>query len=99
MKDEKYMVVKRQDVSSSTATATFRKIDILDDAVVIRTGDVFAGPALHSYAANIQVAVNILAQHRPDVDLAGMRAAADYFHERAVEADERAAAEDVKTLD
>lgn len=101
-KDEKYVVVKKENVVGRGTTQTpFMLLagDVLEDAVVIRTGDVFAGPALHAYASNIQVAVSILAEHRPDVDLAGMRAAADYFHERAEEADELAASRSVKTPD
>lgn len=57
----------------------------LDDAVVIRTQDPFAGPALHGYAAGIALFVRLGA---PDEDAQRLQSIADYFHERAVEADE-----------
>lgn len=67
----------------------------LHDAVVIRTGDVFAGPALHGYAASIGVTISVLKDviwpgRSPQAE--SLQPIADYLSERAVEADEIAAA-------
>jgi hypothetical protein len=57
----------------------------LADAVVIRRQDLFAGPALHSYASSISIASKL----NSDPDLTkGLRNVADYFHDQAVLADE-----------
>lgn len=53
----------------------------LADAVVIRRQDLFAGPALHSYAASIGIASRV--GNLPD-----LIPVADYFHEQALLADE-----------
>jgi hypothetical protein len=74
----------------------------LPDAVVIRRQDLFAGPALHSYAAAISIAVKlsrdngIAKQGNRTVDevlddaasIRHMQGVADYFHEQALLADE-----------
>lgn len=62
----------------------------LDDAVVLRLGDVFAGPALAAYSAGIAVAENVvrLAVDHPEGlnrAVAGLTRVADYFEERAAE--------------
>lgn len=68
----------------------------VEDAVVIRRQDIFAGPALHAYAACIGLTVNLFG----DADLAHrMERIADYFHEQAVLADEVAASGDAKFPD
>lgn len=93
-KDEKYIVFSRAEfagwltcLQNGDDIADIDHPAVLDDAVVIRTQDVFAGPALHAYASNIwNVAQAYRAcglQHLPDQLLS----VADYFHERAVEAD------------
>jgi hypothetical protein len=56
----------------------------LNDAVVIRTGDLFAGPALHSYAHNIALVASQTDTWKTKVQL---QAIADYFADRAREAD------------
>ena len=65
----------------------------LDDAVVIRTGDVFAAPALDAYAANIATAITVIRSvpFNSDLDKAaeGLQKIADYFHEAALEARDR----------
>lgn len=53
----------------------------LDDAVVIRRQDLFAGPALHSYASSIAIASRLSDDSR-------LQPIADYFHRQAVLADE-----------
>lgn len=57
----------------------------LEDAVVIRRQDYFAGPALHSYAHGISLAVKLAAPGKRALELQSI---ADYFHEQAVLADE-----------
>jgi hypothetical protein len=57
----------------------------LEDAVVIRTKDPFAGPALHSYAAGINLYVNL--SHVDGQAARNLREVGHYFHERAMEAD------------
>lgn len=90
MIDEKYVVFKREEfqrwyqtVDSAGGTVPMA----LDDATVIRGQDLFAGPALHAYAASIAIAVKILANTDPDL-AKSLRDVADYFSERAAEADE-----------
>lgn len=56
----------------------------LDDAVVIRTRDIFAGPCLHTYAAMLDWGGKIAF----DGDMAAdFRKIGDYFADRAMEAD------------
>lgn len=52
----------------------------LDDAVVIRRQDLFAGPALHSYASSIAIASKLSDERK-------LQPIADYFHRQAVLAD------------
>lgn len=56
------------------------------DAVVIRTRDTFAGPALYTYAASISLAANLLEDKDAEV-AKRLRNIADYFSERASEAE------------
>jgi hypothetical protein len=58
----------------------------IKDAVVIRKQDVFAGPALHGYAASISVSARVLMSKVPDV-ATQLQDIADYFHREAVDAD------------
>lgn len=57
----------------------------VNDAVVIRRQDVFAGPALHTYAHSIALAASQFADGEQRKKLQDI---ADYFHEQAVLADE-----------
>lgn len=57
----------------------------LMDAVVIRRQDLFASPALHSYANSIAVAV---ATSTDEITAKRLQKVADYFHEQAVAAGE-----------
>jgi hypothetical protein len=61
VRDDKYIVFKRDEFNDwalGLITVAPRPAS-LDDAVVIRTQDVFAGPALHTYAAGINIAIRI----------------------------------------
>lgn len=82
----------------------FAEQNCLTDAVVIRTQDVFAGPALHAYYSAISLVIKGMVEtygtpnesSNAATILKGLRSAADYLHERAVEADEHAQAGDAK---
>lgn len=86
MKDEKYVVFKKEDFDkwqmeqAEPLESTPRP---LDDAVVIRTKDLFAPPALDTYANSILVALSLMLPNDPR--RVSLQAIADYFHARAVE--------------
>lgn len=102
--DEKYVVFKREEFEMCMAALALEvagevvhdiKRRSLPDAVVIRTRDVFAGPALHGYAAGIHLGISVAAHLSSSVrDGRGrsLMSTADYFSERAAEADAFAAA-------
>lgn len=104
MKDDKYAVFKIgdwleewkqwQDPGDALHPLTDLQRKRLDDAVVIRTQDVFAGPALHAYAANISTAISVIRGAEDSGELAKvadrLQAIADHFHEAALEADDKA---------
>lgn len=86
--DDKYVVFKRPDFnrwwSQGSVGGTEHRVpapSALDDAVVIRRQDLFAGPALAAYAACIAMVA------RANND-AGLQAVADYFHQQSVAAGE-----------
>lgn len=85
MQDDKYVVFKK-DVWEGTMECDLPDLQPLDDAVVIRTQDLFAGPALWVYAHVLGLAAKT--QSDPEV---GKRLGeiADYFSLRATEAGER----------
>jgi hypothetical protein len=87
IRDEKYIVFKRDDWNQSRSAGGAPAQEVTD-AVVIRTQDIFAGPALHGYAAAISIATKILTEDGWPETAGRLQAIADYFHERAVEADE-----------
>jgi hypothetical protein len=60
----------------------------IEDAVVIRTQDAFAGPALHAYAASIGIAAKVLLDTGNREQAFRLQDIADYFNARAEEADE-----------
>lgn len=100
--DDKFIVFKRDQMEnwlgwlkdmmtngpSSLDEPYLQMPDELTDAVVIRTQEVFAGPALHSYAADVAVAIHMIRHAAPWLDVTGLQSIADYFSSRAVEADE-----------
>lgn len=91
--DHKYVVFRRADYKESTVQGQNGNLigdpEPLADAVVIRTQDAFSGPALHIYALNITNALKMVSPYTSDDIKANLRRIADYFHSRAVEADER----------
>lgn len=95
--DEKYVVFKRSDwdrfvknVEHEIPTDDVPGISPLTDAVVLRTKDQFAGPALHAYCGAVLSAAEMVPRGElQDSARASLVSIADYFHERANEADEK----------
>lgn len=89
VQDNKYITFKQEDFDRMMADANvgpagaklLGQTYAVPDATVIRGKDLLAGPALHCYAAMAA----LIARVSGSSDDA---ARADYFHERAVEADE-----------
>ena len=107
-RDEKYVVFKREELEAMIGEdldadmngfAGWVDDHVLNDAVVIRTGDVLAGPALHMYAASAALQQRAGGWVVDGPICKQYQRVADYFHGRAVEADERFAAGDVKVPD
>ena len=100
LKDDKFLVLKRSEVQQLLLELGLQSIGdpnhpldwatdaiesyALNDAVVIRTGDVFAGPALHSYAHTIAL---VASQTNDGKTRHQLQRIADYFADRAREAD------------
>ena len=88
--DIKYVVIKMEDWEAeflgdlSQEEVEAVESFIVRDATVIRGQDVFAGPALHTYANMIGLAVSLVSDPETQERLQRI---ADLFHERAVEAD------------
>lgn len=96
MQDHKYVTMKEADWEnmlslvrsahgSKTARACLERV--VEGAVVIRTQDVFAGPALHSYAANIGLVAKIMRKAGMTEQARSLQSTADYFHDAALAAD------------
>lgn len=89
VKDEKYIVFKRSDwdkfITNLTAGYSVVTPDRVDDAVVIRTRDIYAGPALHAYAHAAMTTMEFLTPEHPERE--GIGKVVDYFIDRANEAD------------
>lgn len=90
----KYITFKRTSLHSALPEYhnTFAMLEV-PDAVVILRRDVFAGPALHSYAACIAIVAKVLRS----TDMMSKKAEelqkiADYFEDQAMMADEDNAA-------
>lgn len=112
IRDDKYVVLKRSELEQMLLELGLQAIDdpnhpldwakdalesyALNDAVVVRTGDVFAGPALHSYAHTIAIVANMAPEARVRHQLQRI---ADYFSDRAREADVQAYEETAKLPD
>lgn len=84
MKDEKYIVFKRDNWEKWQDSPEY--LDPVEDAVVIRKQDTFAGPALHTYANMIGIAAK-MARQLGGNHSKNLQDIADYFHEQALEAD------------
>ena len=87
--DDKYLVFKRDEFIERHGTS--KVVEALDDAVVIRTRDIFAPGVLHTYSAAVQTAIEVI--QGTDAQLSSLwitdlEKVRDYFHDRAVEADE-----------
>ena len=111
-RDTKYVVLKRselevlllelgcQSIGDEHAASEWARDCLesyaLTDAVVIRTKDAFAGPALHSYAHNIALVASLtdnpMTKHQ-------LQQIADYFADRAREADVQAYEDTTKLPD
>lgn len=97
MDDDKYVVFKREDwnryveeidgADAQWIVKQFINSRVLKDAVVIRTRDSFASAALHTYANSIAISANAMHNVLPEVS-SRLQKIADYFHSRAVEADD-----------
>ena len=85
---EKYVVFNRADFIRITGyTGDFPPP--LPDAVVIRLQDIFAAPALFTYANSIQTVIELLDQWGTDISLPTydhLTEIRDYFFERATTA-------------
>jgi len=91
--DDKYIVFKKEEFDAwfdwltENITDTFVAPDELEDAVVIRTQDLFAGPALHAYASSIAVVIEVLRQFGHVEQADSLVDVSDYLFQRAEEAD------------
>lgn len=87
MGDEKYVVFKRETwedyLEDVAITPSF---DPIEDAVVIRTHDVFAPAGLHAYAHLVHFCIE-LANFPAEIE-GPLKATRDYFLERASEAED-----------
>lgn len=85
MSEGKYVVFKKKDYDdwfkSYLNNNIPGKLQPIDDAVVIRRQDIFAPPALDTYANSIRVALSISPPGKINTNLADT---ADYFHQQAV---------------
>jgi hypothetical protein len=105
MKDDKYILFKRTEFDAfvDTHEEVFQAAEpwvfpnALDDAVVIRTGDIYASTVLWGYIHAAQTAIELLrsvvaSSGENDFHLAGIiqrqEEIRDYFAERAREADD-----------
>lgn len=108
--DEKYVVFKREEFLAWAETVTeIMPGGALEDAVVIRTQDVFAAAGLEAYANNIRVYAGAIAGMIPDLPAEKRGPAmvmvqrcteiAGYFQDCAAEAEDRLQRGDVKVPD
>lgn len=99
MEDSKYIVFKREEweafwgedfvgVESAEPLQLTLEGHHLDDAVVIRKQDIFAGPALHAYASSISTVIEVLELMGVAGALDDLEEVRDYFFEAALEADD-----------
>jgi len=88
MSDDKYVVIKRDEYVEWFArnVAVIDQPKLLEDAVVIRTQDIFAASGLYAYAHTLLTHCELL-EHMFGADTSELRAIADYFFERAHEAE------------
>lgn len=86
MKDDKYIVFKLGDAQHTEFGAHYNAEEALNDAVVIRTQDVFAAGGLYAYAHVIDAFL-----HHPmsEDEASGLEEVRDYFLSVAQEAEDR----------
>ena len=105
VRDGKYVVFKAKDVEWRGGVAThftnaLTPEQVVRDAVVIRTQDAFAGPALWAYAHSIAQVAKLTREVAKDVEdevaatrlerrACQLQDTADYFADRATEASDR----------
>ena len=87
MEGNKYVVFKVDDferiaLDKGTAARNEFMRSALHDAVVIRRQDMFAPPALHSYANSIAIVARLMIYNDP-AKSKELQSIADYFHEQA----------------
>lgn len=89
MRDEKYVVFSRTAYNNYLPSQGEAPPPEIEDAVVIRTQDIFAAPALYAYANCISTCIEILSQtdDYPTPLLTRLREISDYFMDRGDEAD------------
>lgn len=91
---DKYVVFKKEDYDrfNKHNNDPNHEPRNLDDAVVIRSQDVFAGPGLHAYAGVVQTAIDLTKMEfgfsDGDDEIAHLEHLRDFFHSKAVDADE-----------
>lgn len=78
--DDKYVVFKREDFENWLTDAGWQELPAIDDAVVIRRQDVFAGPALSIYASTIGI---VASQHSDSDVRQRLLDISDYFARQA----------------
>lgn len=85
--DDKYVVVKRVDVTwqAGKTVGRFYVIDILPDATIIRGQDIFAANALFSYSNSILSTIELL-EALGTTPPNHLLTVADYFHRRGLHA-------------
>lgn len=95
MKDNKYIVFKRDDwerwVDKQMELDHSLPLMPVEEVVVIRLQDVFAGPALHAYSSSVSTIIETL--EAENVVLGGnlmsrLHRVRDYFFEQALAADD-----------
>ncbi len=91
MSDDKYLVFSCANVTGNEYEP-IGSFTALDDAVVIRTHDVFAAPGLYAYAQNIQTIIELTEADEYDEGVwEGLHHVRDYIMDRAAEAERRRA--------
>lgn len=87
VKDEKYIVFKRSDWEEASQNLGSAWVpEPVEDAVVIRTRDIYAGPALHAYAHAAMTTLEFLPEGSPSRD--SIDQVVNYFLDRAAQADQ-----------
>lgn len=91
-KDEKYVVFDRHSFSlwlgKHASRSQLDGLEEIPDSVVIRRQDMFAPPALHTYANSLAIAARLA--DATSGQAKQLQRIADYFHEQAVAAEAEA---------